>query len=117
HRLCTSRCPPSFSLHAAPRSDTYPLSLHDALPILLPADLVELRQGAVRADRHRIVDHPRFRPLDVVHLLRLVLLGQVPVDDAQTDRKSTRLNSSHVSISYAVFCLKKKNIDMTLSIT
>src|SRR5699024_11818541 len=29
---------------------------------------------------------------------------------AQKDRKSTRLNSSHVSISYAVFCLKKKNI-------
>src|SRR6266513_4892891 len=29
-------------------------------------------------------------------------------DDAQGDRKSTRLNSSHVSISYAVFCLKKK---------
>src|SRR5699024_11248082 len=29
---------------------------------------------------------------------------------ALTDRKSTRLNSSHVSISYAVFCLKKKNI-------
>src|SRR5437868_12666500 len=28
--------------------------------------------------------------------------------DAQADRKSTRLNSSHVSISYAVFCLKKK---------
>src|SRR5699024_844519 len=29
--------------------------------------------------------------------------------EPQTDRKSTRLNSSHVSISYAVFCLKKKN--------
>src|SRR5438067_10637335 len=29
-----------------------------------------------------------------------------------TDRKSTRLNSSHVSISYAVFCLKKKNEDI-----
>src|SRR5438874_5293943 len=29
-----------------------------------------------------------------------------------TDRKSTRLNSSHVEISYAVFCLKKKNRDM-----
>src|SRR5207249_6373574 len=28
------------------------------------------------------------------------------------DRKSTRLNSSHVSISYAVFCLKKKNLDI-----
>src|SRR5699024_11790195 len=35
------------------------------------------------------------------------VLGQVIVDDQQ-DRKSTRLNSSHVSISYAVFCLKKK---------
>src|SRR5699024_893312 len=31
------------------------------------------------------------------------------LDHAQGDRKSTRLNSSHVSISYAVFCLKKKN--------
>src|SRR4051812_49741420 len=31
-------------------------------------------------------------------------------DGKQVDRKSTRLNSSHMSISYAVFCLKKKNI-------
>src|SRR3712207_7873150 len=31
------------------------------------------------------------------------------------DRKSTRLNSSHANISYAVFCLKKKNVSMTLS--
>src|SRR5690349_23962375 len=36
-----------------------------------------------------------------------VLLG-VDVHDATADRKSTRLNSSHVEISYAVFCLKKK---------
>src|SRR5438477_9784987 len=35
----------------------------------------------------------------------------LPINDAarQRDRKSTRLNSSHMSISYAVFCLKKKN--------
>src|SRR5437868_9352523 len=33
---------------------------------------------------------------------------------AQRDRKSTRLNSSHVSISYAVFCLKKKHTTITL---
>src|SRR5690554_7007533 len=38
------------------------------------------------------------------HELRLAS----PVTDAQGDRKSTRLNSSHVRISYAVFCLKKK---------
>src|SRR6266581_1219234 len=36
-------------------------------------------------------------------------------DDAPVDRKSTRLNSSHPSISYAVFCLKKKNTDDTHS--
>src|SRR5699024_12070377 len=35
--------------------------------------------------------------------------GQVYLMDRPVDRKSTRLNSSHVSISYAVFCLKKKN--------
>src|SRR5438477_2026782 len=38
-----------------------------------------------------------------------VLLGTCPGSDQQ-DRKSTRLNSSHMSISYAVFCLKKKKI-------
>src|SRR5690349_23445502 len=46
--------------------------------------------------------------------------AQVPVDGADVgrdghpvvDRKSTRLNSSHVEISYAVFCLKKKTIDV-----
>src|SRR5690348_602895 len=35
--------------------------------------------------------------------------AQVRIDHALLDRKSTRLNSSHPSISYAVFCLKKKN--------
>src|SRR5438067_4292890 len=35
-------------------------------------------------------------------------VGLAPLRDAALDRKSTRLNSSHVSISYAVFCLKKK---------
>src|SRR5699024_12692642 len=38
---------------------------------------------------------------------------RLPPRLGQEDRKSTRLNSSHVSISYAVFCLKKKNISKT----
>src|SRR5207249_6338007 len=41
------------------------------------------------------------------HLLGLPVVGLV-VPGRERDRKSTRLNSSHVSISYAVFCLKKK---------
>src|SRR3712207_8113136 len=38
-----------------------------------------------------------------------------PIGVGQGDRKSTRLNSSHANISYAVFCLKKKNKDLTSS--
>src|SRR5436305_4060596 len=39
---------------------------------------------------------------------RKVRFGETPKPTCETDRKSTRLNSSHVRISYAVFCLKKK---------
>src|SRR3712207_7171459 len=39
--------------------------------------------------------------------------ADVPVPDYTTDRKSTRLNSSHANISYAVFCLKKKKTTIT----
>src|SRR3712207_8627148 len=45
---------------------------------------------------------------DLVGAAGAVDLG---LDNARQDRKSTRLNSSHTNISYAVFCLKKKNID------
>src|SRR5699024_11397424 len=43
--------------------------------------------------------------------LRIVVWRKGGHQFVVTDRKSTRLNSSHVSISYAVFCLKKKNND------
>src|SRR5699024_12882605 len=59
------------------------------------------------------VQHNDVRPLASLgqHLgsLRRVPAEELPVLNAVEDRKSTRLNSSHVSISYAVFCLKKKN--------
>src|SRR3712207_7061247 len=48
-----------------------------------------------------------FRPAAVAALPPAA--GSTPAP-AQADRKSTRLNSSHANISYAVFCLKKKNI-------
>src|SRR3712207_9090649 len=44
---------------------------------------------------------PRLAPREVVPYL-------IPYGDVRKDRKSTRLNSSHANISYAVFCLKKK---------
>src|SRR5438034_5022624 len=75
-------------------TEIYTLSLHDALPI-------SVRCGkAIRRDRnHRVLARKH------------ALQPRPRIDESQpvrTDRKSTRLNSSHTVISYAVFCLKKK---------
>src|SRR5690606_40576824 len=82
---------------------THPLSLHDALPIW-PAAILGLERGEIPVvgdlvavgDRHDVFD-PAGGPMPAG-----------AVDDPGLDRKSTRLNSSHVKSSYAVFCLKKK---------
>src|SRR5438876_5712244 len=71
-----------FFFNAAATTEIYTLSLHDALPI----SGVEGREARGRV--HEGGAEPRRR----------------------LDRKSTRLNSSHPSISYAVFCLKKKKL-------
>src|SRR3712207_3649298 len=83
------------------------LSLHDALPI---SGLL-----ACAPDVHLDLGFGHFVPPCPVHLARsLVLAAQAPERAARrfvlhlrTDRKSTRLNSSHANISYAVFCLKQ----------
>src|SRR5438876_4833820 len=72
---------PFFFFYDTATTEIYTLSLHDALPISPPP--------APRARR----EEPRLRR------------GR----RRRGDRKSTRLNSSHPSISYAVFCLKKKS--------
>src|SRR5690606_40578551 len=100
-----------FTATASP--ETYTLSLHDALPISEPA-------GRQRGPRHREEPHglrcirrPRRHRRPAAHHRHGVEAGQAPVRGGERrrrdrDRKSTRLNSSHVKISYAVFCLKKK---------
>src|SRR5256885_12370433 len=79
-----------FFFNDTATTEIYTLSLHDALPIY--------------------ADHALGRQADFLgpDVVGLVVLG---VD--REDRKSTRLNSSHLVISYAVFCLKKKNRDFT----
>src|SRR5437899_3665399 len=80
-------------------TEIYTLSLHDALPICLP----EFAPQPTRPSwgvYWRTLRHLRGSQLGC--LVRRRLLGG-------GDRKSTRLNSSHLGISYAVFCLKKKN--------
>src|SRR5690625_5309837 len=53
-------------------------------------------------------DHSQGLMIPVRNLVACYLLGTHKVFLSEKDRKSTRLNSSHVAISYAVFCLKKK---------
>src|SRR5437868_12559627 len=99
-------------LHFTYNSTTviYSLSLHDALPIY---DLVWCeRAGPERAlQQLQAVDRLRAaRQPTVVAAGQFQLGHRVGQREhhAGRDRKSTRLNSSHVSKSYAVFCLKKK---------
>src|SRR5439155_21747292 len=84
---------PSFFFNDPAPTEIYTLSLHDALPIY---------RGALR-----VLDRSDQEGRD---LLALVAQGAVAhgLLEVTPDRKSTRLNSSHVAISYAVFCLKKK---------
>src|SRR5690625_6576731 len=100
--LCSHNCASSKSHLCCPdgimsfSSDTstpglYTLSLHDALPIC-----------DERADQCGEVDRGAEESLQVVQRV------EQQSDDQGEDRKSTRLNSSHVATSYAVFCLKKK---------
>src|SRR3712207_6883810 len=79
-----------FFFNDTATTEIYTLSLHDALPIWEPPR------------RHR----PR-RPRPARHARRQGVRA-LRLAAAREDRKSTRLNSSHANISYAVFCLKKK---------
>src|SRR5690349_22079263 len=76
-----------FFFNDTATTEIYTLSLHDALPISGVVGILNL------LERPRDVPEP----------------GEVSnTNENVGDRKSTRLNSSHVEISYAVFCLKKK---------
>src|SRR5690606_41596250 len=80
-----------------PPAELYTLSLHDALPISGRSRRGKRRRGDMRVLRVALAG------CGVVgsSLLRLI-------EENEADRKSTRLNSSHVKMSYAVFRLKKK---------
>src|SRR5439155_10036830 len=104
-----------FRKHTAPPSHS-PLSLHDALPIsplrwaAYPGGAA-VGRGADPPAVHRILSSCLDEGIKV-HGSKPNELADLEVADAsfKQDRKSTRLNSSHVAISYAVFCLKKKKM-------
>src|SRR3712207_7087083 len=89
-----------FFFNDTATTEIYTLSLHDALPIFAPAPWFETNSadGCMAGTA-----------ADLATYLRMLLNGGVgPQGRLLSDRKSTRLNSSHANISYAVFCLKKK---------
>src|SRR3712207_8162952 len=91
-----------FFFNDTATTEIYTLSLHDALPICATGeqgDWSAQRQGSDPTDRTDADRAPGNRRAEAPQ----------PVAEGG-DRKSTRLNSSHANISYAVFCLKKKTI-------
>src|SRR5690606_41821463 len=103
--------------YSPPFPSIYTLSLHDALPISL--DVSSHVSPGTAAERAHA---PRQQPgagrspgrylvrSGSVYLFQIRMpedIGGKPARILRIDRKSTRLNSSHVKISYAVFCLKK----------
>src|SRR5206468_9410344 len=97
----------TFLFHDTATHDIYTLSLHDALPILnFTKGLVDL--GAECGVLVTAVSPAATRTERWDQLMEQQAKAAGKTVDEIRDRKSTRLNSSHDQISYAVFCLKKK---------
>src|SRR5438034_7936130 len=91
----------SLFSHDTATTEIYTLSLHDALPIY--------RRPRDGAGAHRAGGGPADGRAGADGEFRGASVGRPAVGrSGGRDRKSTRLNSSHTVISYAVFCLKKK---------
>src|SRR5438034_4972370 len=84
----------------------YTLSLHDALPIWSEQNKFDGTIFAIPMNMKKKIISVSI--LSAVFLSAFTLLSGLPWKVKEADRKSTRLNSSHTVISYAVFCLKKK---------
>src|SRR2546430_16367431 len=91
-----------FFFNDTATTEIYTLSLHDALPIFLLNRAPTLHRLGIQAFEPTLVEGKAIR----IHPLVCTAFNA----DFDGDRKSTRLNSSHSQISYAVFCLKKQNI-------
>src|SRR3712207_6961422 len=101
-----------FFFNDTATTEIYTLSLHDALPIWDAVRCATRLRGGADQCRGRAAALRRERPVrgqfPQRHRARCRPDQRGGRDQVARDRKSTRLNSSHANISYAVFCLKKK---------
>src|SRR5256885_10893516 len=96
-----------FFFNDTATTEIYTLSLHDALPISTNGLLEILAAKGLPARASEL----KLRVGEGVTGWVARTGKPARIGDINRDRKSTRLNSSHLVISYAVFCLKKKNIE------
>src|SRR3712207_8009030 len=97
-----------FFFNDTATTEIYTLSLHDALPISSMARTS--CQTVAPTARWNFAPPQRSEDGIASRLVALkVFSNKYLYRELELDRKSTRLNSSHANISYAVFCLKKKN--------
>src|SRR5690606_39957395 len=103
----------SFSLYDTTLRDSPPLSLHDALPIYQylkqPYTPDDTEKNVFILHKQRKDKNDCYAKANDHQERRQSFAIKDEYENTEKDRKSTRLNSSHVKISYAVFCLKKKN--------
>src|SRR5690606_40010270 len=97
-----------FSFAYPATTKIYTLSLHDALPIFY-GDATNTDVHSKYTDLFEFSKDGKVE-IEVVAAVNYEVLMMTMSNNEEQDRKSTRLNSSHVKISYAVFCLKKKKI-------
>src|SRR5205807_9997568 len=106
--------PHSFFFYYTASTQIYTLSLHDALPILNREEILKALESVIDPElRRSIVELGMVRSIEPreggqVEIMVSLTTPGCPIRNHFQDRKSTRLNSSHLVISYAVFCLKKK---------
>src|SRR2546427_964518 len=96
-------CSPFFFFNDTATTEIYTLSLHDALPIYIQEFRDALTINHSLGELYKLQARNKITPRRaavMAYTCNLLL--------RTLDRKSTRLNSSHSQISYAVFCLKKK---------
>src|SRR3712207_7863747 len=96
--LPRTKSPYFFFFNDTATTEIYTLSLHDALPIFKDIS-------------YAVVMWPSSgKPVQFLNVVFFIPSSLALLFIRFTDRKSTRLNSSHANISYAVFCLKKNNL-------
>src|SRR3712207_4730060 len=109
-----------FFFNDTATTEIYTLSLHDALPISCSKQvrIYPIQQRSSKPYPYMDEIYSKLKEMEIdFDIVTVPFEFQKGSNKMLLDRKSTRLNSSHANISYAVFCLKKKHIHIDICIS